>query len=179
MKAGRVLRTGECAQIKFSVGNIFIPRYAFNFIAGPITEAKVKITLGGNGYDHKTNTIFWDGLGVRPSAIVHESTHALINALHAGKTITTGMHETAAYLAEAMWCLNSKHDIDTDVPHLDARVRELGKMANDYYAMNPSGTFDCPAEYVAGIIKLLKNTPRLTADYDEAIVQVGICNGSK
>ena len=57
-KAGRVLRTGECALITFRLGNIFIPRYSYNYIAGPIMEGKVNVSLGNNGFDHKSHTIF-------------------------------------------------------------------------------------------------------------------------
>jgi hypothetical protein len=101
-KAANVLRSATCTSIRFRLDNVRIERSMYPYIAGAILENRVHIEEGGgDGYDHTTNTIFFQSTGVQPATIVHEATHAVIDATMKGQNITKGTGEAVAYLAEA------------------------------------------------------------------------------
>jgi hypothetical protein len=129
-------------------------------------------------YDHKTNVLTLDSLNVDPPVIVHESTHALINATHVGKSIRCGSHETAAYLAESLWALNTDNDVAVDVPHLNQRMYRLARRVKEFNSQNRMGLFVCdPAE-----VQYMETLMRISAngtDVDRVDVQLGIGDGPK
>ena len=55
------------------------------------------------------------------------------------------------------------------------RLCERRSDASFFNASNPGRVFVCPADYVAEIIKLLKNSP-LPTNYDVNFVQTGLCS---
>ena len=116
-----VIRTKECLQIRFRIGNVAIERYMYLYLAGAIQDDKVTVCVGdGHSYNDSSNTIMLNSSDADRVAIVHEATHAVIDGTHRGTTITRGNHEAAAYLAEALFSLYSGDDdnVNYSVPHL-------------------------------------------------------------
>src|SRR5262249_20158648 len=145
----------------------------YNYIAGMIENGSVNINEGDTPrYDIDTNTLTISG-GATEAEIVHESTHILINATHKGKIIRRGDHETAAYLASALWALYSDNEIAVDVPHMDVQVRRLAKKVMAFNNANRSGVYDCdPADYMY-IQSLMQNSANGT-DINERREQRGL-----
>jgi hypothetical protein len=172
-RIGRVLKTNACSQIRFRLANIYIGRFMFNYIAGMIENGSVLITPGDTPYyDINTNTLKISA-GATETEIVHETTHILINATHAGKTIRRGDHETAAYLSAALWALYSGNEIAVDVPHMDTYVRRLANKILAFNNVSPSGAYDCsPVDYLY-IQKLMQDSANGT-DVNEQQVQRGL-----
>lgn len=169
----QVLATNACSQIRFRLANIFIGRFMFNYVAGMVANGSVNIAEGDTPrYDIDSNTLMVSA-GATPAEIVHESTHILINATHQGKTIRRGDHETAAYLAAALWALYSDEEIAVDVPHMDVHVRRLAKKVKAFNDANRSGCYVCdPADYLY-IQTLMQNSANGT-DVNERRVQKGL-----
>jgi hypothetical protein len=172
-RIGQVLKTNACSQIRFRLANISIGRFMFNYIAGMIENGSVNIGEGDTPhYDIDSNTLLISG-GATEAEIVHESTHIVINATHKGMIIRRGDHETAAYLAAALWALNSDNEIAVDVPHMDVWVRRLANKVLAYNKANLSGTFSCnPADYLH--IQTLMRDSRNGTDIDERREQKGL-----
>jgi hypothetical protein len=173
-----VVATPACADIRFKLANVHIHRFMYNYVAGLIQEDRIHVDTDGNpGYDHNSKTLVLDE--DEPDAtIVHESTHALINITHAGKTITKGVHETSAYLAEALWALNAGREIAIDVPVVDRKVGRLARKIKAFYAGNRMQLYDVePGDYVD--IQQHLAASALKMDINREDVQIGICNGSK
>jgi hypothetical protein len=140
--------------------NIYIGRFMYNYIAGMIENGSVNISEGDTlRYDIDSNTLTISA-GATEAEIVHESTHILINATHKGKIIRRGDHETAVYLAAALWALYSKNEIAVDVPLMDVQVRRLAKAVVAFNSANPSGAFYCdPADcqYIQALMQSSAN----------------------
>jgi len=119
----------------------------YAYIGDAIVDRRIPVELGGgNGYDPDSDppAIHWELLKVPPKAIVHEATHAVINATHVGSAITKATHEAAAYLAESMFELLSGRDPQTDVALLTGPATRLAQSAIDFNESNPNATFTCP-----------------------------------
>jgi hypothetical protein len=70
------------------------------YIGSEILRDKVHVREGGsNWYDHVSNVRSVDDFDTEPHVIVHEATHAVIDATNPGLIITKGSGEAAAYLA--------------------------------------------------------------------------------
>jgi hypothetical protein len=177
LRVGHVLKSPECLEIRFKMGDILIQRFMYTYIAQAIMDDTVHLDIDdGNGYDHECNTITYDSLDVGPAAIVHEATHALINATNVGKTITKGMHEAAAYLAEALWALNAGRDVSVDVPHMDRPLRRLARSIQEFNPSNVSGSYVCPPAEVAYLQAVLASSA-LGMEINRADRQPGIGDG--
>jgi hypothetical protein len=174
----RVLATPACVEIRFKLASVQIRRFMYSYIAGLVEADRIHVDIGNNpGYDPPSKTLFMEGAGAPDATIVHESTHALINVTHAGQTLTKGVHETCAYVAEAFWALNADRDIAIDVPHVDIQAGRVARKARAFYASNKMGSYDVePADYV--YIQTLLKASALKMDADKKYLQIGICNGS-
>jgi hypothetical protein len=139
-------------------------------------DRRVPVELGsGNGYDPDSDppAIHWESVKVAPKAIVHEATHAVINATHVGAAITKATHEAAAYLAESMFELLSGRDPETDVARLTGPVTRLAQSAISFNESNPTPTFTCPPSDTT-LIKSILAASRNAGDYWTPRVQVGL-----
>jgi len=163
-----VIRSQECLQIRFRLGNVGIQRYMYPYLAGAILNGNVHVCTGdGSGYEDKDsgtttpNTITLDSDNPDRCKIVHEATHAIIDGTHVGKAITTGHHEAAAFLAEALFCLYSGDDdnVNYSVPHLAPPLFDLARQVQAFNARNPNGLYHCPPGDVGGIIALMAAAP--------------------
>ena len=177
-RAVRVLATHACSQIRFRLANIYIGRFMFNYIAGMIDNGSVNITTGDTPrYEFETNTLMLSG-GATPVEIVHEATHLLIYATHEGKVIRRGDHETAAYLAAALWALYSDNEIAVDVPHMDIHVRRMAKKVIAFNNANPSGAYECDPADLQNIQVLMQASANGT-QINERLVQRGLSQCEK
>jgi hypothetical protein len=178
-RIGRILKSAACLEIRFTVANISIQRFMYTYIGQAIMDGTVHLAIAdANHYDHKTNVLTLDSLDVAPPVIVHESTHALINATHVGKAIRCGSHETAAYLAESLWALNTDNDVAVDVPHMNQRMARLARRVQEFNSQNRMGLFVCDPGEVQNMEALMRNS-RNGTDVDRVDVQVGIGDGPK
>jgi hypothetical protein len=158
-RMSRILHSKECRAIRFKLDNVTIQTYMYAYIGDAITDRLVQINTAtsGHAYDHLSNTIFVDSHSVAPAVIVHEATHAVIDATHQGKSISVGTHEASAYLAETLYSMAcGDDDASVDVPHLDRPLMLLARQVNAFNASHPSGSFVCPDSdvmYIKAIIK--------------------------
>ncbi len=160
-RMSRVLHSRECRAIRFKLDNVAIQTYMYAYIGDAITDHVVNVNANasGRGYDHRSNTITFTSHDIFPAAIVHEATHAIIDATHQGKNISKGTHEAAAYLAETLYSMNcGDDDASVDVPHLDAPLAQLANKVNAYNARHPSGLYVCPGSDVIYIKAILQSS---------------------
>ena len=120
-RARNILCSSHCNySIRFKLENIRIQALQFGYIGDLISRGKINIRIGsGNGYDHRSNTLIFYDVDVEAHVIVHEATHAAIDATHQGVTITKGHGEAAAYLAEMIYSIvTTGGAVDLNVQHL-------------------------------------------------------------
>jgi hypothetical protein len=163
-RAQGVLTSQICNQIRFKLDNVRIQSFMFGYIGTAIGMGRIKFRVGGgNGYDHKSNTMFLMSEDVPSNEIVHEATHAIIDATNPGLTITKGTGEAAAYLAETVYSIVAFGEPRS----LDVRflTRPVAQLARELIAFNsnPKVSFVCPDFEVSGIKAILRNS-RLVGD---------------
>ena len=178
-RIGQILKSAACLEIRFKVANICIQRFMYTYIGDAILKDDVHLDIAdARQYDHTTNVLTLDSYDVAPTVIVHECTHAVINATHVGKSIRNGAHETAAYLAESLWALLTDNDVAVDVPHLDRRMYDVAKEVKAFNAKNRMGLYELDPAEQHYMEALMRNSGNRT-DVDRVDVQVGIPNGKK
>ena len=151
-----VLCTSHCNQIRFQLDNVKIEFLMYNYVAGLIEQGKIRVKMdSGPSYDHRTDLITFSDVDTEPNVIVHEATHALIDAVYPGLTITKGTGEACAYLAETIYSwIATGGSRDLDIPHLTAPVSRLAKEVLAYNATH-SDAYVCPGDqlqYIKGIM---------------------------
>lgn len=130
----------------------------YAYVAGLVKDDHVHITIGdGDGYDHMPNNMILSSTGVAPAAIVHEATHALIDATNPDKEVTKGTHEAAAYLAETIYMLLSGGEPYLEMKYLTQPIAELAKKVIAFNASHPSGLFTCPLADTAYIKEVYRS----------------------
>lgn len=119
-----------------------------------------------------TTTTF-DSLGVTSSTIVHEATHAVIDADHFNQVVTTGTHEAAAYIAETVFALATNEKGHTlDVSGLRKPLRRIAERIRAFCAKD-SGV--CPISTAkTQQIKLIIGNSALRAPIDHEETMDGI-----
>lgn len=176
-RMARVLRSKACFAIRFRLDNVGIQTYMYSYIADAIVDNRVHVEIGdGHHYDYHPNTITFDSLDVEPATIVHEATHAVIDATHSGKNITNGAHEASAYLAEALYDMNVDDDINVDIPHLARPLYLLARQVKAFNASHASGLFVCPQSDTL-YIKAILNGARGANDVNRVDRMDGIGDG--
>ncbi len=146
----------------------------YSYVAGLVRDDHVHINIGsGNGYDYVSNTITYNSVDVSPKAIVHEATHAVIDATNPGKEVTKGTHEAAAYLAESVYALLCGDQPETDVKNLTQPVADLARKVMAFNKSNASGLFACPLSDTEYIKKVLASS-QLAGDQGRADKQDGV-----
>src|SRR6478735_6077685 len=107
-KVDRTLKSKECFAIRFRLDNIGIQTYMYMYIVQAIRENRIHLEIGdGDHYDDTTNphTLTLGSADVPARTIVHEATHAVIDATHKGQKLSRGSNEVAAFLAESIYGL--------------------------------------------------------------------------
>ena len=152
----RILRSQECFKIRFKLVNVSIEPWMWPGLANAIeTGTWCKVRIGdGDDFDFP-NTFHFATARPERFEIVHEVTHMMIWATHVGKTIQTGVHEAAAYLAEALFTLYSgdQDNLNTQ-PHLAYPLFQLAtSVKNNTRIGRPSVV--CDPTSVMNIIAIL------------------------
>jgi hypothetical protein len=144
VKIWRTLKTNACTAIRFKLDNVRIQTYMYTYMADAVYNDRVHVAEGrGNGYDDETNTLRFLDADPEPYVLVHETTHAIIDATHPGKSISKGAHEASAYLAETIWAIHVGEEVSLDVARLDRPVYQLAKKVIAFNQKNKSGLYDC------------------------------------
>ena len=124
----------------------------------------IRVVVGsGNGYDNTTTprTLTFASADPQPGTIVHEATHAVIDATHKGQTIQKGANEAAAFLAEAVYELLADESwLGTSTPHYFARAfYKLAKNAINHNSNDSLPRFVCPPGDVMNLKALIGTLP--------------------
>lgn len=114
-----ILRSRACLDIAFTISGMTLMGYGYGYVADMLAQDAVHVLIGNtNGftarYDGSINTIFYgtrnpadlatvDGRGT----VVHECTHAVIDAIRKGRWVDYGDDEVAAYLAQTVYAMNA------------------------------------------------------------------------
>lgn len=167
-----ILRSKPCMDIKFTMDNITIMGYGYGYISQMIEEENVDFSIGNVGnftalYNSRNNTFGFKTADIGKSGdagergtIVHEATHAVIDATGKGRTIKYATDEVAAYLAEMIYALNCRDPINTTGPvagplYLLAR-KVLGWRGEGVYVCDPADTRPLKATIIDIYAKLAK-----------------------
>ncbi|MBR1155223.1 hypothetical protein [Bradyrhizobium sp. JYMT SZCCT0428] len=163
-RAKGILTSPACNNIRFKLDNVQIRSFMFGYIGDAIARNRVHIKAEGfNGYDHESDTIFLVSPDVRPHELVHEATHAVIDATNRGLVISKGPGEAAAYLAETVYSIVTQGEANSlDVPHLTPPVASLARRLIEYNK-DPRRTFTCPASDVT-LIKAILGSSKLAGN---------------
>jgi hypothetical protein len=116
-----VLRSPACMSIQFTYVGSTVMGYGYGYVADVIEKGGIQIKIRDTGsftagYDHRGSTPTFTFSNADPeivsspegsATIVHEATHAVIDAVRKGRTIAFGDNEVAAYLAETIYRINS------------------------------------------------------------------------
>ena len=148
-----ILRSDAINHVQFRIASVSVMPYGYGYIAdmlqsGTITVVfndlgnlvtaaynKCVITINSNG------AVDLSGPGGR-GTLVHESTHAVMDAIGVGKMIDYGDCEVAAYVAQYVYSMASGDVVNVDGPWGAPSAR----IANS--VLNSQGLYDLPpAEY--------------------------------
>jgi hypothetical protein len=113
-----LLRSRSVKAIRFRIDGSTIMAYGYGYLADMIDQKSVQIVFGDTGgftasFRHDPGSpaqlVFapdfsWndDSMGT----VVHEATHAVVDAVRVGRPISYGDNEVAAYVAETLFKLN-------------------------------------------------------------------------
>ncbi|PNG26507.1 hypothetical protein [Methylocella silvestris] len=110
-----VLNSTPCRKIAFVCAGMSIMGYHYSYLAELINRCSVDIQFGSsdgaNGqYDDKTDTLRFGrrdagfyATGESRALIVHECTHAIIDATHPGGIVRRADNEATAWIAETIY----------------------------------------------------------------------------
>jgi hypothetical protein len=114
-----ILRSPACMRIQFTFAGSTVMGYGYGYVADVMEQGGIRIGIANTGgftanYDHRDKTpifVFSDPAMVSSpdgrATIVHEATHAVIDAVRMGRSINYGDNEVAAYIAEFIYRLNT------------------------------------------------------------------------
>ena len=151
-RATSILCSSHCNLIRFQLDNVKVEYLMYNYVANLIEQNKIRIGMSsGRTYNHISDYITFDDVDVGPEVIVHEATHALIDAIYPGLTITKGTGEACAYLAETIYSwVTIGTSRDLEIPHLTAPVSRLAQNALAHNRAHKQA-YVCPQAEVAFI----------------------------
>jgi hypothetical protein len=157
-----VLRSRGCRDIAFKNAGVSIMGYGYGYVADMLEQLKVGIVLGNTGgftatYDERTNTFTFGANALREAmtpggrgTIVHEATHAVIDAVAPGRNIGYGEEEVSAYLAQTIYSLNCGDRINTVGP-LAGPAYEIAQRIRNFPAQKEGHIYECTATEIAAM----------------------------
>ncbi len=166
-----ILRTRPCLDIRFSIAGITLMGYGYGYIADMLALDSVHVAIGNTGgftatYDNKSNTITFgtrnpadlgtvDGRGT----VIHECTHAVIDAVAKGRSVAYGDDEVAAYLAQTVYSLNAGDKINKVGPVAGPLYAVASKIraAQGVYVVDPAEIVGVRAQILAVYTAIAKS----------------------
>lgn len=158
-KAESILRPKPCMDIKFTLSGMTLMGYGYGYVAQMLTDGVIKVVIGQTHgftarYDSSINTLFFgtrnpgdlgtvDGRGT----VVHECTHAVVDATQKGKFVAFGNDEVAAYIAQTVYSLNAGDTINTVGPLSGPLV----KIASKIRAYDAEGVYQVDPGVIIGV----------------------------
>jgi hypothetical protein len=151
-----ILRSAACLNIQFTIVGSTVKGYGYGCVADMIEQGGIGIQIGDTGgfrvrYTHQPDsspalTFGSDDPTFASSAsgratIVHEATHAVIDAGRKGSAMAGGDDEVAAYLAQAIYSLNAGDALIETGP-LAGPVHQVARKIKNFvgpgiYVVNP------------------------------------------
>jgi hypothetical protein len=174
-----VLRSNPCCYgIRFTIGKVKIDRFMYLMLVNAIQWGGVRVRTGADDhydYDLKPPVLTFASDDPRGPTVVHEATHAIHNQTNAGKKITIGNGEAAAYLAEALFCEYSgdANTINNSVPHLGTELASVARFVKDWNDKNKTGRCHLGDNYLANMIRWMKVAPFESRNFYEELTQIG------
>lgn len=164
-KAVSILRSKACLDIKFSVAGMTLMAYGYGYVADMLAQDVIKVAIGATGvftaaYDSAHNRITFgtkdpvdlataDGRGT----VVHECTHALIDAIRKGRSVAYGDNEVAAYIAQTVYAMNAGDRFNTISPVAGPVFSIASKIRNyrgeGVYTVDPADVVSVRAQILA------------------------------
>jgi hypothetical protein len=174
LRAKAILQSRLCQNIRFKLANVHIQSTMWGYIGAAVGENLVHLQVGtGHHYDPGSNTITFDDDVPEAKIIVHEATHAIIDATHVGQTITTGVHETSAYLAETIFTILTGKEAHLDVPHLTPSVAQLARRVIAFNSKSLE-SYECTTAETGNIIAILEHSNlRMNTSHTERMDGIG------
>ena len=151
-----ILRSATCFSICFRLDNIAIQTHMYSAIAGEVELGGIHLKIDGRGYDPTSDTLTMDTDDPEPAVVVHEATHAAIDAYHLGLNVTLGTHEAPAYLGETLYWKYGGQRTSIDVMALARPLSLLADKVKFFNDAHRSGLFTCLQGDVVEIQQILK-----------------------
>jgi len=175
-RAKNILESPQANSIRFKLANIRVQTLQLGTIGRAIFEGKIQVTMnGGHYYNPNIPAVNWDDVDEDAFTIVHEATHAAIHAYHAGQDVMLGVHEAAAYLAEAMYEFNKSGQPPSyaDMPNIRSLVPPVAQAALEFNRKHAAATYVVSSDQYDPIIAAMQNS-RGTSDQYRIYKQVPI-----
>jgi hypothetical protein len=152
----RSLKSPILNLVRFQLNNVKIQYLQYNWISDLVVSGKISLTMSaGRSYDHMTDTLSIDDADAAFNVIVHEATHAIIDACYPGLKITKGTGEACAYLAETVFNIAWKDEAPyLDMNYLTKPVAQLARRVLAFNAGHPQ-PYVCDQGSVDEIIGIL------------------------
>jgi hypothetical protein len=143
--------------VRFRLANISIQYMQYAWVGDLVRQGRIHIKVdSGDSYDHVTDTIGIDDPKCWFHVLVHEGTHAVIDACNPGLSITKGNGEACAYVAETVFNIAWRKEVpDFNVPHLARPVASLARRILSHNERGAKGLFECDPASVAEINAIL------------------------
>lgn len=156
-KAKKILSEQTCNLVRFSLSNVTIHWGQYSFIGGLIRDKWININFADvHSYNHETDTINFTDRNPDGFEVVHEATHALIDYTRNGQTVSKGVHEACAYVAETVYSLATTGSMhDTYFKFLNTPVYELASKILAHTAGGKTSMFTCSSGEVNNIISIM------------------------
>ncbi len=164
-KAISILRSKACLDIKFSVAGMTVMAYGYGYVADMLAQNVIKVAIGNTGgftatYDGLNNKMTFgakDPVNLSTAdgraTVVHECTHAVIDAIRKGKSVAYGDDEVAAYIAQTVYSMNAGDSFNKVGPVAGPLYNVASKIKNysgqDVYMVDPGDVVGVRAQILA------------------------------
>jgi hypothetical protein len=150
----------------------------YSYITDAIAQGRISAVVGnGSGYDDLQNphAVVLPSADPAPRPIVHEATHAVIDATHKGQKILKGDNEAAAFLAESVYGLLAGEPMGPECPSYFSRAfRGVAEQIRAFNSTHASGLFPVPPGDAMNLKALIGNLPFMYSDVNKVEIMKGI-----
>lgn len=156
-----IIRSRPCLDIAFTIAGMTLMGYGYGYVADMLQDGVIGVAIGPTGgfdasYDSSANLITFSSPDpakiATPSGrgtVVHECSHAVVDAVAKGKSVAYGDDEVAAYIAQTVYSINAGDSFNKVGPVAGPLYAIATKIiANKTKKDSPVYVVD-PADYVA------------------------------